>query len=282
MAHPIAFAAEWEEALGTATTAKGGPDECGDWGLIQVHGGPCGVLAALQCFVLRSLLFSRSRLRRRLQHQQQQQQQQQEQQQQEQQQQQQQQQQQRAVLELHPCSLLRQHALAEAVAAVLFQCTDSSVYTVAMVSREAAAAVDGGAAAAVDGGAAAAAAAAGGGGSSSSMDSLQFQTREILGIAEVMRFYAAHWRVLLAAPGGALSLLASVVLTRGSTRVSSLDAMPAAPPIAAATAVAAPPPPIAAPAVAVAGSAAAAAEEQSWRPFSLLLVSCCCCCCCSR
>ncbi|OEH73619.1 hypothetical protein cyc_07994 [Cyclospora cayetanensis] len=184
MDHPIAFVAEWPKALRSCTALTGsGAWGCREWGLAQVHGGPCGVLAALQCFVLRSLLFSSARARRCQRHLHQP-----------------KQRARQGLRGLYPCALLRQHALAEAVSAVLFQCTDTSVYTVAVVScgpspatRSAASAAD--------------------------MDAMQCYTREIVGVEEVMRFYAAHYRVLLSAPGAALSLLASVVLTRGPRKV---------------------------------------------------------------
>ncbi|CDJ57263.1 hypothetical protein, conserved [Eimeria maxima] len=206
LAHPIAFAADCPEAMrgvpggvdgaaggaaaGAAATAAA---SCEDWGLVQVHGGPCGVLAALQCFVLRSLLFSRFRAAKRLQHQQQQQQQQ--------------------PLRLHPCLLQRQHALAEAVAAVLYQCTDSSVYKVAALLPSPQQQQQQQHYNLPKGSAASAAAPA------ADVDSLQVYVREIIGIKEVMRFYFLHFNVLLYSPGAALSLLASVVLTRGPQRV---------------------------------------------------------------
>ncbi|XP_026190802.1 ubiquitin carboxyl-terminal hydrolase MINDY-3 [Cyclospora cayetanensis] len=194
MDHPIAFVAEWPKALRSCTALTGsGAWGCREWGLAQVHGGPCGVLAALQCFVLRSLLFSSARARRCQRHLHQP-----------------KQRARQGLRGLYPCALLRQHALAEAVSAVLFQCTDTSVYTVAVVScgpspatRSAASAAD--------------------------MDAMQCYTREIVGVEEVMRFYAAHYRVLLSAPGAALSLLASVVLTRGPRKVRNDMDPPARP-----------------------------------------------------
>ncbi|KEP65302.1 UNVERIFIED_CONTAM: hypothetical protein HHA_286800 [Hammondia hammondi] len=228
--HPFLFASEAPSSrlLDDCCDPSGFSSSCCPWGLVQFHGGPCGLLASVQCFLLRALFFSPSRAKRYT-----------------------------SLLQssasppsssssfsppassssssssspcssasrcrdgelrlnaecvsLAPLARTQGHALVEALAAILFQTTEKSKYFVAVADLDAAALA----------------------GQARNLEAtrdasadddllvaaLNVAVKEFDNVQEVMRFYWRFYRLLLQTPAALLSFLFSVVLTRGVDKV---------------------------------------------------------------
>ncbi|PFH34696.1 hypothetical protein BESB_067290 [Besnoitia besnoiti] len=220
--HPFVFAAEAAPGSSSplvspspAAPPPEGRDVVCPWGLVQLHGGPCGLLASVQCFVLRALLFAPSRATRysgllsstasaasgggrgaRLN---------------------------AECANLFPSALARGHALVEALAAILFQAAEKSHYVVALAGLQ-----DVEAASPLVGAARAGLEDLGGERGRRREDPDEILTscvevfvKEFDNIQQVMEFYWKFYKLLIHAPAAVLSFLLSVVLTRGIQKVQA-------------------------------------------------------------
>ncbi|CBZ51592.1 F2J6.5 protein, related [Neospora caninum Liverpool] len=225
--HPFLFASDAPSPPSSTSDGllDGPPGAFGDstfcpWGLAQFHGGPCGLLASVQCFLLRALFFSPSRAKRyssllqssfsssssalpaststssaavqsapaegdrpglRLN---------------------------AECASLLPLGGTQGHALVEALAAILFQATERSHYVVALADFEASGLT----------------LEARGPGSRAGTDealvsAVRVLVREFDNIQDVMLFYWKFYKLLLQDAAAVLSFLFSVVLTRGVDKV---------------------------------------------------------------
>ncbi|KYF43757.1 hypothetical protein TGARI_286800 [Toxoplasma gondii ARI] len=224
--HPFLFASEAPSSRlpDDCRDSSGFSSSCCPWGLVQFHGGPCGLLASVQCFLLRALFFSPSRAKRYT-----------------------------SILQsysssspsssssssssspsssssssasrcrngelrlnaecvsLAPLTRTQGHALVEALAAILFQTTEKSRYFVAVADLDVAALA----------------------GQARNVEiihdasadddllvyALNVAVKEFDDVQEVMRFYWRFYKLLLQTPAALVSFLFSVVLTRGVDKV---------------------------------------------------------------